>query len=101
MPGPILPSSSVSALRVEPDLQAGSASQTGPGFGDVIRSFVGQVDATQHRADAMVEALAVGEPVDVHKVMLALNEASNALQLTLQVRSHILDAYQEIMRTQV
>ena len=36
--------------------------------------------------------------VDVHQVMLALNEASNALQLTLQVRGKILDAYQEFMR---
>ena len=46
----------------------------------------------------MVESLAVGEPVDVHQVMMSLNEASNALHLTLQVRSKVLEAYQELMR---
>jgi flagellar hook-basal body complex protein FliE len=69
-----------------------------PAFGDVLSGFLGQVDVAQHRSDAMVESLALGEPVDVHQVMLALGEASNALQLTLQVRGKILDAYQEFMR---
>jgi flagellar hook-basal body complex protein FliE len=73
----------------------------GPAFGEVINSFVRQVDQTQHQADAMVESLALGEPVDLHQVMLSLNEASNALQLTLQVRNKVLDAYQEVMRLQV
>src|SRR5512141_2358106 len=66
----------------------------GPAFGQVVEGFLGQVNESQQKADAMVEALALGEPVDVHQVMLALNEASNALQVTLQVRSKILDAYQ-------
>ena len=44
----------------------------------------------------MVESLALGEPVDVHQVMLALGEASNALHLTLQVRGKVLEAYQEL-----
>ena len=58
-----------------------------------------QVDGAQHKSDAMVESLALGEPVDVHQVMLSLNEASNALQLTLQVRGKILEAYQDLMRS--
>lgn len=69
-----------------------------PVFGDVLNSFLRQVDESQHRADSMVESLALGEPVDVHQVMLSLNEASNALHLTLQVRSKFLEAYQELMR---
>jgi len=69
-----------------------------PVFGEVLNGFLHQVDESQHRADAMVESLALGEPVDVHQVMLSLNEASNALHLTLQVRSKVLEAYQELMR---
>lgn len=72
-----------------------------PAFGDLLNHFLGQVDNAQHDADAMVESLALGEPVDVHQVMLALNQASDALQLTLQVRGKILDAYQEVMKTQI
>ena len=46
----------------------------------------------------MIESLALGEPIDVHQVMLALNEANNAMALTLQVRSHALKAYQDLMQ---
>jgi flagellar hook-basal body complex protein FliE len=69
-----------------------------PAFGQVLNGFLQHVDAAQHQADTMVESLALGEPVDVHQVMLALNEASNAVQLTLQVRSKVLEAYQDLMR---
>jgi flagellar hook-basal body complex protein FliE len=69
-----------------------------PAFAQVLDGFLQHVDTAQHRADAMVESLALGEPVDVHQVMLALNEASNAVQLTLQVRGKVLEAYQDLMR---
>jgi flagellar hook-basal body complex protein FliE len=70
----------------------------GPAFGEVLGQFLGQVNNTQTKADTMVESLALGEPVDVHQVMMALNDASNAMQLTLQVRNKALEAYQELMR---
>jgi flagellar hook-basal body complex protein FliE len=72
-----------------------------PAFGEVLSQFLGKVDHAQHGADAMVESLALGEPVDVHQVMLALNEAADALHLTLAVRGKILDAYTEVMRTAI
>jgi flagellar hook-basal body complex protein FliE len=78
--------------------ETGEGGSVIPAFGDVLSGFLRQVDAAQHRSDAMVESLALGEPVDVHQVMLALGEASNALQLTLQVRGKVLEAYQEFMR---
>jgi flagellar hook-basal body complex protein FliE len=78
--------------------ESGGEGSVIPAFGEVLSGFLQQVDAAQHRSDAMVESLALGEPVDVHQVMLALGEASNALHLTLQVRGKALEAYQELMR---
>jgi flagellar hook-basal body complex protein FliE len=69
-----------------------------PAFADVLTQFLRQTDGAQHNAAAMVESLALGEPVDVHQVMLALNEASHAVHLALQVRGKVLEAYQELMR---
>lgn len=69
-----------------------------PAFADLVGDFVSQVNQAQQRGDSMVEALALGEPVDVHQVMLALNEARSALNLTLQVRAHVLKAYQDLMQ---
>jgi flagellar hook-basal body complex protein FliE len=77
---------------------AAGAGRVPASFAKILDGFLQQVDTTQHHADEMVESLALGEPVDVHQVMLALSEASNAMQLTLQVRGKILDAYQEFMR---
>jgi flagellar hook-basal body complex protein FliE len=67
-------------------------------FGEVLNGYLHKTVEAQNHADQMVESLALGEPVDVHQVMLALNEASNAIHLTLQVRGKILEAYQEVMR---
>ena len=72
-----------------------------PAFGAVLSQFLQRVDGAQHAADAMVESLALGEPVDVHQVMLALNEAADALHLTMTVRGKILEAYAEVMRTAI
>jgi flagellar hook-basal body complex protein FliE len=86
-----------------PEVPSGPNALAGVGrvpasFSKILDGFLQQVNTAQHQADDMVESLALGEPVDVHQVMLALNEASNAMQLTLQVRGKILDAYQEFMR---
>ncbi len=78
---------------------APAGASVAPAFGAVLSQFLQRVDGAQHAADAMVESLALGEPVDVHQVMLALNEAADALHLTMTVRGKILEAYAEVMRT--
>ena len=80
---------------------APNVAPTGEGFGSVMNDLIGQVNQSQAKADQMVEALALGEPVEVHQVMIALNEASSALNLTLQVRNKALEAYQDVMRLQI
>jgi flagellar hook-basal body complex protein FliE len=70
-------------------------------FGAMLREVVGQVnDAQQHAAD-LAERFARGEPVDEQTLVLAMERASLAFQLTLQVRNKVLEAYQEVMRLQV
>ena len=70
-------------------------------FGAMVREVIGQVnDAQQHSAD-LAQRFARGEPVDEQTLVLAMERASLAFQLTLQVRNKVLDAYQEVMRLQV
>ena len=45
--------------------------------------------------------LAAGEPVELHDVMIAMEEADLSLRLALQVRNKLVEAYQEIQRMQV
>ena len=44
---------------------------------------------------------AAGGSADVHTVMLQMEEASVSLKAATDVRDKLLDAYQDIMRTQI
>lgn len=70
-------------------------------FGEMLGKIIGQVnDAQQHAAD-LAQRFARGEPIDEQTLVLTMERASLAFQLSLQVRNKVLDAYQEIMRLQI
>jgi flagellar hook-basal body complex protein FliE len=48
-----------------------------------------------------VRQLAVGEPVNLHQVMVQLERAKLQLELVVQVRNKLLDAYQDLMKMQI
>lgn len=81
------------------NLQATSTGSTS--FGETIKSAVSGVNDLQVNADQLAQKLAVGDPVEIHQAMIAMQKASTALQFTIQVRNKIIDAYQEVMRMQV
>ncbi len=70
-------------------------------FAETIKSTVEQVNAIQANADTMAQKLATGDVEDIHQVLMALDHASNAFGVTVQVRNKVVEAYQEIMRMQV
>lgn len=74
---------------------------SGGNIGEQISNAIGQVDKLQKNADALTEQVASGQLEDTHKAMIAMEHALLAFDFTLQVRNKVLDAYQEIMRTQV
>ncbi len=74
---------------------------SGPGFGELLMRAIGEVNALQANAGEMVQRFAAGDRMDVHQVMIALEQASTAMQLTLQVRNKLVEAYQEVIRMQV
>lgn len=86
---------------------AGTASggAVGGTAGSVFRDVFGQVfaDANRQQLDAqrLNEQLVTGGVQDVAQVMLAAQKAELSLQLAIQVRNKLLEAYQEIMRMQV
>ncbi|MCL6518668.1 MAG: flagellar hook-basal body complex protein FliE [Armatimonadetes bacterium] len=70
-------------------------------FGQSIRDAISEVNRLQTEADQLAKKLAVGDAVEIHQAMIAMQKASTALQFTVQVRNKIIEAYQEIMRMQV
>jgi len=76
-----------------------SANTAGPSFGDMLENALRQVEQDQHTANDMAVKLAAGEVEDIAQVMIASERASLSLNLAIQVRNKVIEAYQEIMRT--
>jgi flagellar hook-basal body complex protein FliE len=70
-------------------------------FEEFLTDALGALQRTRSEADALSGALAAGQDVDLHEVILAMEQASLATQLTLQVRNKLIEAYQEISRMQI
>lgn len=77
---------------------AGAAAQS---FSDMFSGAIAQLDALQKTSDANVEKLASGQSIDLHEVMIGLEQASLGFQLAVQVRNRLIEAYQEVSRMQV
>lgn len=70
-------------------------------FSQLLNDAVSSLDTQQKVADDARMALASGQPIDLHDVTLAVEQASLGLQLGIQVRNKFVESYQEIMRMQV
>lgn len=70
-------------------------------FGEALFDAVQTLSRLQQEADARSTALATGEPVELHDVMLTQERAALGLDLAVQVRNKFVEAYQEIMRMQI
>lgn len=70
-------------------------------FGQWFTQELESVNTQMLSADRSVQQLAAGGSVSLHDTMVQLEQARLSFQLATQVRSRVLEAYQEIMRMQV
>lgn len=71
-------------------------------FGQMLMDVMKEVNQAQSESREMQNAFLTGQPgVEIHDVKMAAEKASIAMQLTIQVRNKVLEAYQEISRMQV
>jgi flagellar hook-basal body complex protein FliE len=70
-------------------------------FSAMLGDAIAQLDALNQSAESNVARLATGEPVDLHEVMLSLEQSNLGFQLAMQVRNRLIEAYQEISRMPV
>lgn len=73
----------------------------GPGFSEILAASLAKVDALQKQSEAAKIEFLTGQAPDIHTVMITGEKANLALQLTVQIRNKVIEAYQEIMRMQV
>ena len=80
---------------------SGSPRPAGADFGSALKQAVGSLQQLGNQADATSMSLAKGDPIDIHEVMLANEQASLGFSMAVQVRNKLVDAYSEIMRMSV
>lgn len=73
----------------------------GPTFIQRVTEGVQEVNAQLLAGQVDLQRLATGDADSVHDIMVRLEESRIALQLMLQVRNRVLEAYQDVMRMQV
>ena len=82
--------------------QVGKAAGSNPlDPGKAAGSFIDAVNDLQEKAGALQKSLYSDNPVELHRVMIAAEEAGTAMDLLLEVRNKLVEAYQELMRMPV
>lgn len=71
------------------------------GFSNTLKEKLNEVNDKQIEAENKTEDFIQGKDTSIHNVMLKTEEAKLSLQLAVQVRNKLLEAYQEMNRMQV
>lgn len=71
-------------------------------FAHTLMDVMKEVNNSQQNSVQLQNDLMTGrQTVDYHDLMIAMERANTAMNLTMAVRNKVLDAYQEIERMQV
>jgi flagellar hook-basal body complex protein FliE len=83
------------------DTPESTDNSSGLSFADTLKEKLDEVNNQQVAGDTATEAFIKGDNVDVDQVMIAASEAQQSLQMAVQVRNKLVDAFQEINRMQL
>jgi flagellar hook-basal body complex protein FliE len=79
----------------------GKKTDGGVPFGDVLTGLVHEAALSGRDAGARAQAMARGATDDLHGTVIAAKEAEITLKLVGTLRNKLLDAFQELWRTNV
>jgi flagellar hook-basal body complex protein FliE len=73
------------------------APKDGPSFGDQLKRALGEVSSQQDNAQDYLQRFVRGEPVELHQVMASAEEASISLEMLVELRNKLMDAYKTVV----
>lgn len=71
------------------------------GFGHMLDGLVGVVESKNSAAQAATRKVLLGDSDQLHQSVIAMQEASVAFSMMVEVRNKLVESYQELMRMQV
>jgi flagellar hook-basal body complex protein FliE len=101
----IQPSEGAGISRVQvpsaPSQVAPVESERRVSFASLVGEMVSDVDAKGRTSVAELKKVMTGEVDNLHQSMVAMQEASVAFTLMVEVRNKLMESYQQVMRMQV
>lgn len=89
----------------ETSLAASAATEStgvsGTDFGALLKTSATALSDQTGQATELLSAFAVGENVAPHDLVMAMEQAKLSMQLAVEVRNRMVDAYQELTRLQI
>jgi flagellar hook-basal body complex protein FliE len=97
-----MPAISPIRAMVFPEIsQAPAAASRSGDFRSLVEGAIGKVEQTRQDATKSIESYLAGEGGELHTTILAAQRAELALDLFLQTRNKVVQAYKEIMQMQI
>lgn len=89
-----------------PDLTKMTAVQnnvktTEASFSDVLNGMINEVQSASDQSKALSNQLMTGEIDNMHDVFIAGSKSELTLNMAIEVKNRVVDAYKEIMRLQL
>jgi len=72
----------------------------GPSFAQTLKQILGEVSGAQERSGDTIRAFLQGEGVELHEVMAAAEEAGIALEMLIEIRNKLAEAYRTVIGMQ-
>lgn len=94
-----IPNEAVQALNKVKNVDNKITSENG--FSDILKEKLNEVNNYQVQHESAVQEYIQGGDIDMHEVMVAAQEAKLSLQLAVEVRNKLVEAYTEINRIQI
>lgn len=106
--GNINPLQAGALTRIDAPLPKTPLTPSGPltaqpteGFGTMLDGLVSTVASKQDTAQVLTRKVLLGESDQLHQSVIAMQEASVAFSMMVEVRNKLVESYQELMRMQV
>lgn len=73
----------------------------GTSFSKIFEDSLNKINNFQNAADQSVVSFIKGKENEIHNVMIAMEEAKLTMQMAIEVRNKLVEAYQELSKTQI
>lgn len=77
-----------------------TGSEGGGSFGDMFKKVLNDTSQMETGSRDLIQSFLRGEPVELHQVMAASEEASISLELLVELRNKLTDAYRTVINVQ-